>query len=92
MNSLKDLEKDVHRFLINLARVRKVDVTASVDSNGKKSVAVTTFVEEGAGSRADRNRVYVAEEYIMDRHANVTFDFSCATLKEKDEQRSVGTV
>lgn len=89
MSSLKDLERDVHQFLSNLAHVRRVDVEASVTGRGKKRVKATTFVD--SGDRENRNRVYLTEQHLMERHRSVDFDFSCATLKEEHEQRSVGT-
>ncbi len=36
MDSLKELEYDIHQFLSNLAHVRKVEVEASITAEGKK--------------------------------------------------------
>jgi hypothetical protein len=88
MSSLRELEQDVFQFLSTLANVRKVDVEASVSSRGRKLVKATTFV--ATGDRKNRFRVYQTEQYLMDRHRNVEFDFSCTTLKD-DHASTVGT-
>lgn len=87
MKSLKDIENDVHEFLINLANVRRVDVKSSVDSDNKNKVVATTFIL--SDTKENRHRVYLTEQILMERHKNVLFDFSISTLKEGHEQRSV---
>ena len=85
MSSLKDLERDVHQFLFNLAHVKKVEVEASVTTRGQKRCEVHTFMD--SDSREDHFRVYSTESLLMDRHRTVLFDFH--TLKATHEQRTV---
>ncbi len=86
MSSLRELERDVHAFLINLANVRKVEVEASMTTKGRKKCKVLTFV--GDDSREARTRVYLTEQHLIERHRNVLFDFSTTTLKEEDAQQA----
>lgn len=85
MSSLRQLEKDVHQFLVNIAHVKKVEVEASVTTKGKKRCEVHTFMD--SDTREDRFRVYDTETFLIDRHSNVLFDFH--TLKAVDEQRTL---
>jgi len=87
MNSLKDLERDVHQFLSNLAHVQKVEVEASTTSRGRKKCEVRTFIN--SDTKEDRFRVYTTEQILSDRHRSVLFDFHCLTLKSTDERRTV---
>ncbi len=89
MSSLKELERDVHRFLSTLAHVKKVEVEASVTTRGRKKCEVSTFID--SDTRADRFRVYDVEILLTDRHSSVLFDFRCHTLKASDEQRTLET-
>lgn len=88
MRSLKELERDVRQFLITLANVRKVEVKAFSGTKGQKKVEVTAFI--CPDTRENRNRVYLTEQYLMERHRNVLFEFHCHPhrLKETDEQES----
>jgi hypothetical protein len=85
MSSLKELERDVHQFLSNLAHVQKVEVEASVTTRGRKKCEVRTFID--TDTREDHFRVYSTESLLMDRHRTVLFDFH--TLKATHEQRTV---
>ena len=87
MSSLRDLERDVHQFLSNLAHVKKVEVEASTTTRGRKKCEVRTFID--SDTREDRFRVYDTESLLSDRHRSVLFDFRCHTLKATDEQRTV---
>ena len=89
MSSLKDLERDVHQFLSNLAHVQKVEVEASTTSRGRKKCEVRTFID--TDTKEDLFRVYTTELILSDRHRSVLFDFRCLTLKATDEQRTVET-
>ncbi len=86
MSSLRDLERDVHQFLFTLANVRKVDVSAFSAMRGKKKATVTVFIDPD--TKENRDRVYLTEQYLMDRHRSVLFDFHCHWLKEDNEQES----
>ena len=87
MSSLKELERDVHQFLSNLAHVKKVEVEASTTTRGRKKCEVRTFIE--TDTREDRFRVYDTEARLTDRHRSVLFDFRCLTLKSIHEQRTL---
>ncbi len=89
MNSLRELERDVRQFLINLAHVQKVEVEASTTTRGRKKCEVRTFID--SDTREDRFRVYDTEAFLIDRHNSVLFDFRCLTLKAIHEQRTVAT-
>ena len=89
MSSLKELERDVHQFLYNLAHVKKVEVEASTTTRGRKKCEVRTFMD--SDTREDRFRVYDTEALLSDRHRSVLFDFRCLTLKAIDEQTTVET-
>lgn len=86
MSSLHDLERDVHQFLHTLANVRKVDVAAFSVARGRKKATVTVFIDPD--TKENRDRVYLTEQYLMDRHRSVLFDFHCHWLKEDNEQES----
>lgn len=88
MAGLRELERDVHQFLSTLANVRRVDVLGSVDTQGKKRVRATTYLNKD--SKDARDRVYITEQLLMDRHRDVLFDFSCTTLKGNHESRAMG--
>jgi hypothetical protein len=85
MSSLRELERDVHQFLSNLAHVRRVEVEASTNTRGRKKCEVHTFMD--SDTREDRFRVYDTEERLVARHSSVLFDFH--TLKETHEPRTV---
>jgi hypothetical protein len=85
MSSLRELERDVHQFLSNLAHVQKVEVEASTTTQGRKKCEVRTFIDND--TREDRFRVYTTEEILADRHKTVLFSFH--TLKATHEQRTV---
>ena len=87
MSSLKELERDVHQFLSNLAHVKKVEVEASTTTRGRKKCEVRTFID--TDTREDRFRVYDTETRLTNRHRSVLFDFRCLTLKAIDEQRTL---
>jgi hypothetical protein len=87
MSSLRELERDVHQFLSNLAHVKKVEVEASTTTRGRKKCEVRTFID--SDTREDRFRVYDTETLLTNRHRSVLFDFRCHTLKATDEQRTV---
>jgi hypothetical protein len=87
MSSLRELERDVHQFLSNLAHVKKVEVEASTTTQGRKKCEVRTFID--TDTREDHFRVYTTEQILADRHKTVLFDFHCLTLKATHEQRTV---
>ncbi len=87
MSSLRELERDVHQFLSNLAHVSMVEVEASTTTRGKKKCDVRTFID--SDTKENRTRVYLTEQHLIDRHRSVLFEFSCQTLKATDEQRPV---